>query len=62
MQIKELLVARHTDLLLTYTPEHNSGHSAITGNLVSKSYRKAMNRNWNNQKAYPALKTKAGKK
>ena len=23
MQIKELLVARHSDLLLTYTPEHN---------------------------------------
>ena len=25
-----------------------------------KSNRKAMNRNWRNQKAYPALKTKAG--
>ena len=29
MQIKELLVARHLDLLLTYTPEHNTiGFSA----------------------------------
>ena len=27
-----------------------------------KSNRKAMNRNWNNQKANPALKTKAGNK
>ena len=24
MQIKQLLVARHSDLLLTYTPEHNT--------------------------------------
>ena len=30
-------------------------------NLI-KSYRKAMNRNWSNQKANPALKTKAGNK
>ena len=28
----------------------------------SKSNRKAMNRNWSNQKANPALKTKAGNK
>ena len=27
-----------------------------------KSNRKAMNRNWSNQKANPALKTKAGNK
>ena len=32
------------------------------GDLVYKSNRKAMNRNWNNQKANPALKTKAGNK
>ena len=29
---------------------------------VKKSNRKAMNRNWSNQKANPALKTKAGNK
>ena len=30
--------------------------------LKKKSNRKAMNRNWGNQKANPALKTKTGKK
>ena len=30
--------------------------------LLPKSKRKAMNRNWSNQKANPALKTKAGNK
>ena len=30
--------------------------------LLPKSNRKAMNRNWSNQKANPALKTKAGNK
>ena len=30
--------------------------------LVYKSNRKAMNRNWSNQKANPALKTKTGNK
>ena len=29
---------------------------------LNKSNRKAMNRNWSNQKANPALKTKAGNK
>ena len=29
-------------------------------NSANKSNRKAMNRNWSNQKANPALKTKAG--
>ena len=29
---------------------------------LDKSNRKAMNRNWSNQKANPALKTKAGNK
>ena len=29
---------------------------------MNKSNRKAMNRNWSNQKANPALKTKAGNK
>ena len=31
-------------------------------NFVFESNRKAMNRNWSNQKANPALKTKAGNK
>ena len=31
-------------------------------NKYDKSNRKAMNRNWSNQKANPALKTKAGNK
>ena len=30
--------------------------------FVTKSNRKAMNRNWSNQKANPALKTKTGNK
>ena len=29
---------------------------------IHGSYRKAMNRNWSNQKANPALKTKTGNK
>ena len=31
-------------------------------NSANKSNRKAMNRNWHNQKANPALKTKTGNK
>ena len=34
----------------------------LNGVQKTKSNRKAMNRNWNNQKANPALKTKAGNK
>ena len=37
----------------------SSGPLALCG---FKSNRKAMNRNWSNQKAYPGLKTKAGNK
>ena len=33
-----------------------------SGKKLEKSNRKAMNRNWSNQKANPALKTKAGNK
>ena len=40
--------------------------SAFCGELLNLIYhisnRKAMNRNWSNQKANPALKTKAGNK
>ena len=31
-------------------------------NEITKSNRKAMNRNWSNQKANPVLKTKTGNK
>ena len=37
-------------------------YSQNTNLLPPKSNRKAMNRNWSNQKANPALKTKAGNK
>ena len=33
-----------------------------SGTILGKSKRKAMNRNWYNQKANPALNTKAGNK
>ena len=36
-------------------------HNVALGNLY-KSNRKAMNRNWSNQKSNPALKTKEGNK
>ena len=36
--------------------------SAMPMSIAKKSNRKAMNRNWCNQKANPALKTKAGNK
>ena len=36
--------------------------SLETGRVPKRSNRKAMNRNWSNQKANPALKTKAGNK
>ena len=38
------------------------GGPSHRGASSSKSNRKAMNRNWSNQKANPALKTKAGNK
>ena len=38
-----------------------AGSKEINNN-ISKSNRKAMNRNWSNQKANPALKTKTGNK
>ena len=34
----------------------------ITLRVAMESNRKAMNRNWSNQKSNPALKTKAGNK
>ena len=34
----------------------------VMGWPLDRSNRKAMNRNWSNQKANPALKTKAGNK
>ena len=42
----------------------NANHTPSYINIISghKSNRKVMNRNWSNQKANPALKTKAGNK
>ena len=37
-------------------------YSQNTNHLPPKSNRKAMNGNWSNQKANPALKTKTGNK
>ena len=39
-----------------------NGRLGLDKSLGCKSYRKAMNRNWCNQKAKPALKTKTGNK
>ena len=36
--------------------------AAVTQCICDKSNRKAMNRNWSNQKANPALKPKTGNK
>ena len=36
--------------------------SGITNGIIGRSNRKAMNRNWSNQKANHALKTKTGNK
>ena len=41
---------------------YNIPYGKNGGVLYYKSNRKAMNRNWSNQKANPALKTKAGNK
>ena len=38
------------------------GTNGITNGTIGRSNRKAMNRNWSNQKANPALNTKAGNK
>ena len=39
-----------------------TGDRRKVNTLLAKSKRKAMNRNWYNQKANPALNTKAGNK
>ena len=36
--------------------------SVVSTKIIEESNRKAMNRNWSNQKANPALKTKEGNK
>ena len=41
---------------------HNPSYMHMEARKDYKSNRKAMNRNWSNQKANPALKTKAGNK
>ena len=59
-------------VLLLYYPQHiithlyaselNAKNEKGSSNQRNKSNRKAMNRNWSNQKANPALKTKVGNK
>ena len=39
-----------------------SNYAIMMGRISSRSNRKAMDRNWSNQKANPALKTKTGNK
>ena len=47
---------------MSLSKERNSKNECILFALFRKnSKRKAMNRNWNNEKANPALKTKMGK-
>ena len=47
----------------SYVTINEKEHAQMQKNLFQfKSNRKAMNRNWSNQKANPALKTKAGNK
>ena len=42
--------------------EYITHESELLFNILIKSNRKAMKRNWGNQKANPALKTKVGNK
>ena len=39
-------------------PQETKGSVSFSANIANKSNRKAMNRNWSNQKANPALKPK----
>ena len=49
--------------IFSYVTINEKEHAQMQKNLFQfKSNRKAMNRNWSNQKANPALKTKAGNK
>ena len=50
------ILANFTFDMIEYTEMHDPPKK------VGKNNRKAMNRNWGNQKANPALKTKAGNK
>ena len=50
------------DLVLPNSRNENGNLECEKGLLLFKSNRKAMNRNWSNQKANPALKTKTGNK
>ena len=49
-------------LILKTIRPNPMGFRRLTRILLGKSNRKAMKRNWGNQKANPALKTKTGNK
>ena len=48
--------------LCAFSHGNERGIPCCKSSLTHKSNRKAMNRNWRNQKSNPALKTKAGNK
>ena len=50
------------DVLSTKTIKDHGQSPIHSAKTLKKSNRKAMNRNWSNQKAHPALKTKTGNK
>ena len=62
----QMMVGSYYELALHKgTPEYHKHRHFVVSNAVyhlGTSKRKAMNRNWSNQNANPALKTKAGNK
>ena len=56
------LLCKHMTLLQRRLEQYFKNVSCFCNFDVYGSNRKAMNRNWSNQKANPALKTKAGNK
>ena len=52
----------HLLVMCNYSDMYFKIQKSLDCDCHSKSKRKAMNRNWSNQKANPALNTKAGNK
>ena len=63
-----LMVYIYLNLFALPVTDFNNRNKLLISNLLKQGYRyhkskrKAMNRNWGNQKANPALNTKAGNK